>query len=214
MINIMIVDDQSIVLQGLKMILNTFEDINVVATAENGLEACQSMSIYKPDVILMDIKMPIMNGVEAVEKIKSEHEDVKIIILTTFNDDEYIYEGIKNGANGYLLKDTSPAEIAEGIRTVHDGGSLIEPHVATKLLSKFSEMASGTVMNGSRVELNLTNRERDIVHLVGEGLNNQEIGEALFISTGTVKNNITRILDKLELRDRTQLAILAVKNNI
>lgn len=214
MIKVMIVDDQKIVLEGLKIVINSFEGIDVIATADNGKDAVDNMKIYQPDLILMDIQMPIMNGVEAIKKIKASYEDAKIIILTTFSDEEYIYQGIQNGANGYMLKDTSPEEIVKGIQSVMDGGSLIEPHVATKLLNRFNEMASNTYSHQSKEDLELTEREMEIVHLIGEGYNNQEVSEELFISVGTVKNNITRILDKLNVRDRTQLAIFAVKHNL
>lgn len=210
----MIVDDQRMVLEGLKVVINSFDGIEVITTASNGKEAYENMKIYTPDVILMDIQMPILNGVEAIKKIKAEYKVVKIIILTTFSDEEYIYEGIQNGANGYMLKDTSPEKIADGIRSVYEGGSLIEPQIATKLLNRFNEMASSNYIEGTGQDINLTVRELEIVHLIGEGYNNKEISDDLFISVGTVKNNITRILDKLELRDRTQLAIFAVKHNL
>lgn len=214
MIKVMIVDDQKIVLEGLRVVVNAFDEIDVIATALNGQEAYENMKIYTPDIILMDIQMPILNGVDAIKKIKAEYKDVKIVILTTFSDDEYIYEGIQNGANGYMLKDTSPEKIVEGIRSVYEGGSLIEPHIATKLLNRFNEMASSNYVQNTEEHVDLTTRELEIVHLIGEGYNNKEISDELFISVGTVKNNITRILDKLQVRDRTQLAIYAVKHNL
>lgn len=159
--------------------------------------------------------MPGINGAEATKLIKKDFPETKVIILTTFNDDEYIYEALKNGASGYILKDATPQEIANALRTVYNGGALIQPEVAVKVLNKFSEMAKDKQPKNidSRVEL-LTSREKEICRLVGEGKNNKEISKELYLSEGTVKNHITKILYKLELRDRTQLAIFAIKNDL
>ncbi len=217
MINVLLVDDQEILTAGLKMILGKEEDINICGVADNGKRAYELCKWDKSpiDIVLMDIKMPEMDGSKAAKLIKQDFPNIKIIMLTTFNDDEYIYEALKNGASGYLLKDASPQEIAKAVRTVYRGGALIQPEIATKVINKFSEMAKETKARelDERVEL-LTNRERDISHLVGEGKNNKELAEELFLSEGTIKNHITKILNKLELRDRTQLAIFAVKNDL
>lgn len=218
MIKVMLVDDQDILLEGLKLILGREEDIEITGTANNGKKALEICRWNCPDVILMDIKMPDMNGVEATAIIKKDFPKVKIIVLTTFNDDEYIYDALKNGASGYMLKDTSPAEIAKAIRTVYNGGALIQSEVAVKVIDKFSELARGKIENtenrkDSRVEL-LTDREIDICRLVAEGKNNKEIACELFLSQGTVKNHITRVLIKLDLRDRTQLAVFTIKNDL
>lgn len=213
MIKIMLVDDQELIIQGLSMILSNEDDIEVVATASNGMEAinlCESTPI---DIVLMDIRMPIMDGVEATLKIKEKHEGIKIIVLTTFNDDAYIFGSLKNGASGYLLKDATPEEIIEAVKVVYSGGTLINPEVATKVVKRLTDQEYEPYDEDERIQ-QLTEREKDICHLLGEGLNNKEIGEALFISEGTVKNNITRILDKLEFRDRTQLALFALKNRL
>lgn len=215
MINVLLVDDQEILTEGLKMILGKEADINICGTANNGKKAYELCKCNAPDIVLMDIKMPEIDGARATKLIKQDFPDVNVIVLTTFNDDEYIYEALKNGASGYILKDATPKEIADAIRAVHNGGALIQPEVAAKVLNKFSEMAKGEQYNNidSRVEL-LTNRESDICRLVGEGKNNIEIANELYLSKGTVKNHITKILNKLELRDRTQLAIFAVKNDL
>lgn len=215
MINVLLVDDQEILTEGLKMILGKEDDINICGTANNGKKAYELCKWNAPDIVLMDIKMPEIDGARATKLIKQDFPDINIIVLTTFNDDEYIYEALKNGASGYILKDATPEEIANAIRAVHDGGALIQPEVAAKVLNKFSEMAKSGQYNNidSRVEL-LTNRESDICRLVGEGKNNIEIANELYLSKGTVKNHITKILNKLELRDRTQLAIFAVKNDL
>lgn len=226
MIKILIIDDQEIITKGLQMVLSTEHDIDVLATGSNGSEAVSLVKKYLPDVVLMDIQMPLLNGVEAIRLIKKDYPSVSIIILTTFNDEQYIYDGIRNGASGYLLKDTPPKDIANAVRTVYGGGAIVQPNIASKLLRKFSEMsADGGVSEPERSSdtsaksvdssiKELTERELDIVKLVGEGKNNNEISEILFISEGTVKNNLTRILNKLSLRDRTQLAIFALKNNL
>ncbi|SHH75092.1 two component transcriptional regulator, LuxR family [Caloranaerobacter azorensis DSM 13643] len=215
MIKVLLVDDQRILTEGLKMILGREKDIRICGVANSGKEAYELCKWNRPDIVLMDIKMPKMNGAEATKLIKRDFPETKVIILTTFNDDEYIYEALKNGASGYILKDATPDEIAEAIRTVYNGGALIQPEVAVKVLNKFSEMAKSKEVRNidSRVEL-LTSREKEICRLVGEGKNNKEISKELYLSEGTVKNHITKILNKLELRDRTQLAIFAIKNNL
>ncbi|WP_432407601.1 response regulator transcription factor [Wukongibacter sp. M2B1] len=215
MIDVLLVDDQEILTEGLRMILGKKEGINICGVANNGKKAYELCKWNKPHIVLMDIKMPEMDGAKATKLIKQDFPDTKVIVLTTFNDDEYIYEALKNGASGYLLKDATPEEIARAIRTVYEGGALIQPEVATKVISKFSEMAKGSnyVNIDKRVEI-LTNREKDICRLVGEGRNNKELAKELYLSEGTIKNHITKILNKLELRDRTQLAIFAVKNDL
>ncbi|MTI67268.1 MAG: response regulator transcription factor [Firmicutes bacterium] len=213
MIKILIADDQDILKQGLSMILENMEDIKVCGLASNGNEAYKLCKKKKPDVVLMDIKMPDLNGVEATKIIKEDFENIKIIVLTTFNDDEYIYEALKNGASGYLLKDASPEKIADAIRTVYNGGALIQSDVAVKVIDRFSKLACESKEKDKRIKT-LTKRELDICRLLAQGKNNKEIAQALFISKGTVKNHLTKILTKLELRDRTQLAIFSVKNDI
>ncbi len=207
MIKVLLVDDQDILVEGLKLILGKEEDIQISGTANNGRN--------RPDVVLMDIKMPEVNGVEATGMIKTDFPSVKVIVLTTFNDDEYIYDALKNGASGYLLKDATPAEIAGAVRTVYNGGALIQSSIAVKVLDKFSELAKGNLERHSdpRVEL-LTEREIEVCRLIAEGKNNKEIADELYLSEGTVKNHITKVLIKLDLRDRTQLAVFTIKNDL
>lgn len=209
---VIIVDDQVLMRQGLTMMLSRAEDIEVVAQGSDGLEAVELCDRHRPDVLLMDIRMPRMNGVEATKVIKEKHPEIQVLILTTFNEDNFIFGSLKNGASGYLLKDATPEEILTGIRTVHSGGSLMNPNVAAKVVQKLNRETMPNAVD-ERVET-LTEREKDICHHLAQGLNNREIGEVLFISEGTVKNNITKILDKLTLRDRTQLALFAVKNGL
>lgn len=215
MIKVLLVDDQDILVEGLKLILGKEEDIHICGTADNGRKAYEACKRNRPDVVLMDIKMPDMNGVEATGMIKRDFPDIKVIVLTTFNDDEYIYDALKNGASGYLLKDASPAEIAGALRTVYNGGALIQSEIAVKVLDKFSELARGNRQKDkdSKAEL-LTEREKDICRLIAEGKNNREIADELYLSEGTVKNHITRVLIKLDLRDRTQLAVFTIKNDL
>lgn len=215
MIKILLVDDQDILVEGLKLILGKEEDLVICGSANNGRSAYEACKWNTPDVVLMDIKMPGGNGVDATAMIKKDFPQIKILVLTTFNDDEYIYEALKHGASGYLLKDTSPTEIADAIRTVYNGGALIQSEVAVKVLDQFSELAKGKKEKQSdpRAE-QLTEREIDICRLIAEGNNNHEIANELYLSEGTVKNHITRILIKLELRDRTQLAVFTIKNDL
>ena len=213
MINILIVDDQLIVRQGLKMIIGNMKDMNVIGEANNGIEAYEKCKWLQPDVILMDIKMPSVNGVEATKRIKQDFPRIKIIILTTFNDDEYIFEALKNGASGYLLKDAEPDKIEEAIIEVYKGGALIQPNIAQKVVTRIQEWDKQKKKTDPKLKL-LTERELEILRLIGEGKNNEEIAAQLFISKGTVKNHISSILIKLDLRDRTQLAITALKNDL
>jgi len=212
MIKVLLVDDQKIIVQGMEMILKTNPNIKVVGKAFNGEEAVEICKKEEVDVVIMDIRMPIMNGVEATKKIKEYNKKIKIIVLTTFNDDEFIFSSLKNGASGYLLKDATTEDIIKGVEEVHKGGTLINPEVATKVVNRLNSKGSFLTID-EKVRL-LTEREKDICHCLSEGMNNSEIAKCLYISEGTVKNNITRILDKLELRDRTQLALFSVKNNI
>lgn len=215
MIKLLIADDQDILVEGLKLILGMEKDIEICGTASNGKKALEICRINQPNVVLMDIQMPELSGVEATALIKKEFPDIKIIVLTTFNDDQYIYDALKNGASGYMLKDTSPLEIARAVRTVYNGGALIQSEVAVKVIDKFSQMARGTVNKtiDSRAGL-LTERETEICRLIAEGKSNKEIAGQLFLSQGTVKNHITRVLVKLDLRDRTQLAVYTIKNDL
>jgi len=213
MIRIAIIDDQPIMIQGLSMILSSHADIIIVGTGVNGKEALDLLSTTTVDVFLMDIRMPVMDGVDATKQIKDISPDTKILILTTFNDDAYIFDTLRSGASGYLLKDAAPDQIIQGIYTVYNGGTLINPDSATKVVERLKDEAYLKEEKDDRID-ELTNRELDICHYLAEGKNNKEISDILFISEGTVKNNMTRILDKLDLRDRTQLALFAVNNNL
>lgn len=208
MIKILIVDDQKIIREGLSMMLGLDSTISIVGEATNGKQAIELLDSEQVDLILMDIRMPIMDGVEATRIIKDKHPNIKILILTTFKEDEYIFQGLKNGADGYLLKDISSEELISGIKTVHGGNMLLQPDVARKMIDSIREKENISNDINNHIYTELTKREYEIAMLVGKGKSNKEISNTLFITEGTVKNHITKILDKLDLRDRTQLAVL------
>jgi DNA-binding NarL/FixJ family response regulator len=214
-IKILIADDQSIIRDGLKLILDMEEDLEVVGVASNGQEALKLTEELEPDVILMDIRMPILDGVMATKKICEIYPKTRIIILTTFSDDEYIFEALKAGAKGYLLKDVPSNELADSIRMVMKGGMLIHPDIAVKVVRGLSNpVKEQEVSSNYKQPDELTNREIEIVRLIGRGKTNKEIAAELFLSEGTVKNHITNVLSKLYLRDRTQLALYVAQHRL
>lgn len=216
MIKVMIVDDQELIRQSLELMLNNKNNISVIATAENGREAIGLTRSLKPDVILMDIRMPGIDGIECIRIIKENYSEIKIIVLTTFDDDEYVFESLKYGANGFLLKGISLGELVKAIATVHQGGASLEPAIASKVFALFSQMAKSDYsqrIEDSELE-SLNNNELRIIQLIGQGLSNKEITQRLVFSEGTVRNYISSILRKLDLRDRTQIAIFAIKSGI
>ena len=213
MINVILIDDQQIIREGLKMLLSLDDDINIVAEGTDGSEALELIEKYNPDVLLMDIRMPLMNGVEATKLVKEKYPDTKILILTTFNDNDYIFDSLKNGANGYLLKDAGSDEIIDAIKNVYKGNLLIHANIASKLTQVLNNNNNNEVSKKEiSIDLNiLTPREKEVANLEAKGFNNKENCSTLFLSEGTVKNYVTRILDKLELKSRTELAILILK---
>ena len=190
-IKLLIVDDEKLIREGLKIMLSIFEDIDVVGTAENGYKALEFCQNNEVDIVLMDIRMKECDGVMGTRLIKEQFTKIKVLILTTFKDKEYIQDALKYGAFGYMLKDSSHDVIYEGIKTAYKGNMVVHPEVAT-----------------------LLDKEIKIIELIANGLTNKEIAQEIFLSEGTVKNYITNILSKLELRDRTQIAIFAFKNGI
>lgn len=211
MIRVLIVDDQSLIREGLSMMLGLYSNISIVEEVNNGKQAIDILEKVEVDLILMDIRMPIMDGVEATKIIKNKYPNIKVLILTTFNEDEYIFEGLKNGADGYLLKDISSEELVKAIETVYEGNILLQPEVAKKMIGSIGKNNNQSINEKEDIFKELTKKEYEIALLIGEGKSNKEISSILFITEGTVKNHITKILDKLDLRDRTQLAIL-IKN--
>lgn len=213
MIKVLIADDQELIRESLKIVLNTHEDLQVIDTVEDGFGVLDSLKRNIPDVILMDIRMPRMDGVYCTKMVKEAYPDVKIIILTTFDDDDFVFSALKFGASGYLLKGVSMDGLYQAILTVVSGGAMINPDIATKVFRLFSKMANTNYainVNDDNVR-ELNKPEWKVIQQVGFGLSNKEIAQKLFLSEGTVRNYLSSILSKLELRDRTQLAIWAVQ---
>ncbi|MBE9250385.1 response regulator transcription factor [Dolichospermum sp. LEGE 00240] len=209
MITILIVDDQSLIRQGLRALLELESDIKIVGEAENGQIAIDLVKELQPNVILMDIRMPIIDGVAATKEINHQFPHSKILILTTFDDDEYVKAALQNGAMGYLLKDTPSEELAVAIRAVNKGYSQLGPGIVKKLITQFPAIPPQPVLAVPPNLVELTPREKEVLRLIAIGENNREIAKKLYISEGTVKNHATNILNRLNLRDRTQAAILA-----
>lgn len=204
---VLIVDDDALIRDSLKMLLELEEDFEVLGLASNGQEALDFCRRDLPDLVLMDIRMPVMDGVMGTKRIKALYPQVQVVILTTFRDDEYIKEALKNGAAGYILKSQPADSIIDSLRAVAKGNIVLERDVATSLSSMLREDRKK-----GREGLNLTERELEIMSAVGRGLSNREIAQDLFLSEGTVRNYVTSLLEKLNLRDRTQLALFYVRN--
>lgn len=209
-IRIAIIDDEKLIREGLKIILSTYDDLEIVALGENGHEALELCKEYSIDLVLMDIRMPLCDGVKGTKLIKDNYPDTKVLILTTFKDIEYIQEAMANGASGYLLKDSSYDLIYEGIKAANSGNIVIHPDIANNIFN-YTEIECDPIE--IKKEYNLTHRECNIINLIANGLSNKEISNKLFLSEGTIKNNVSTILSKLELRDRTQIVVFAFKNN-
>ncbi|CAN1209193.1 response regulator transcription factor [Tumidithrix helvetica PCC 7403] len=222
MIRVLLVDDQGLIRQGLRALLELEPDLEIVADAENGevaLNLLESLNATKslPDVVLMDIRMPIMDGVAATQIINQKFPSVKVLVLTTFDDRDYVTEALAVGAVGYLLKDTPSEELANAIRTIQKGYTQFAPGILQKALPK-ANSSLATPTSNSKLNANeqlpsgfhdLTTREREVLRLIATGASNREIAQSLYISEGTVKNHVTNVLSRLNLRDRTQAAIFA-----
>lgn len=215
MIKVMIADDQELIRESLKIVLSTHVDIDVVDTASDGFEVLKCLEKYVVDVILMDIRMPGMDGVMATKEVKAKYPNTKIIILTTF-DDDFVFSALRYGASGYLLKGVSMDELYKAIVTVNTGGAMINPDIATKVFSMFSKMQQNnyTIKVDEKDVETLSKPEWKVIQHVRYGLSNKEIAQKLFLSEGTVRNYLSSILSKLNLRDRTQLAIWAVESGL
>lgn len=213
MIKILIADDQELIRQSLQIILGAEPGLEVTDSVENGKEVIRSIRKEKPDVILMDIRMPEMDGVVCTQIIKENYPDIKIIVLTTFDDDEYVFNALKYGASGYLLKGIQTKELVDAIRKVYQGTSMINEDITSKVVSMFSRMAQTNlaIQVDEQQTAELKNTEWQIISLVGRGMSNKEIAGKLKLSEGTIRNSLSLILSKLDLRDRTQLAIWAVQ---
>jgi DNA-binding NarL/FixJ family response regulator len=208
-IRICLVDDQRLMRDGLRTLLELEDDLKVIGEAEDGLSGVQVVEQLRPDVVLMDIRMPGIDGVEATRRIRSRWPEARVVILTTFDDDATIFEGLRAGALGYLLKDVSGEELAEAVRKVAQGGALIEPSVARKVLAEFSRLSPAEATSPARLPEPLSAREQEILAGLARGLTNKEIALRLNLTEGTVKNYVTTILQKLGVQDRTQAALRA-----
>jgi DNA-binding NarL/FixJ family response regulator len=208
---VIICDDQAIVRDGLEMLLKLEPDIDVVGTADDGAAAVEIVGKEKPDLVLMDLKMPIMNGVEATRQIRTKYPEVKVLVLTTYDGDEWVFDAIKAGASGYLLKDTPRDEVVKAIRGTATGKVYVDPSVAGKVLGQVS---SRQTQPATLITSKLTDREIEVLHLIAKGLSNADIADRLFLSEGTVRNHVSAILAKLGVPDRTQAAVIAIQHGL
>ncbi|HLO01813.1 MAG TPA: response regulator transcription factor [Symbiobacteriaceae bacterium] len=221
-IRVVLVDDTRMFRDGLRLVIDMEEGMSVVGVASNGAEGVEAVGREQPDVVLMDIRMPELDGVEATRRIKAKWPQTHVIILTTYSDDEFIFEALKAGAVGYMVKDLPASELVQAIRTVQQGGALIPPAIAARLVAEFTRLAaSGAPLTPppaaeparSRVA-DLTQRETEILGLVARGLSNKEIADSLYLSEGTVKNYVSAIFAKLHARDRAQAIALAHRQGL
>ena len=208
MIQVMICDDQEVVCQGLNAILSTADNLQVSGIANNGQEALELLEKKSADVVLMDLKMPVMNGIHATREIKEKYPQVRVLILTTYDADAWLFDAIRNGADGYLLKDTSREMLIQAIEEIAEGKTPVDSKVAGRL---FSQLSTHALPGDSTIGKNLVEREREILKLIAQGMTNAEIAHSLFLSEGTVRNYVSAILEKLGVEDRTQAAVLALR---
>jgi DNA-binding NarL/FixJ family response regulator len=214
MIKVLLCDDQALVRTGFRMILEARDDLEVVGEAEDGRQAVECGRRLRPDVVLMDVRMPHLDGVEATHRLVAEGSPARVIILTTYDLDEYVYEAIRVGASGFLLKDVQPAQLVEAIRVVAAGDALLAPSITRRLLDRFADIlppADGKLLSALS---DLTEREREVLKLLAGGLSNAELAERLFLSEATVKSHVSNLLRKLGLRDRVQAVILAYETRL
>jgi NarL family two-component system response regulator LiaR len=208
---VIICDDQAIIRDGLAMLLKLEPDIEVVGVAANGAAAIDMVEDKKPDIILMDLKMPIMNGVEATRQIRARYPEVKVLVLTTYADDEWVFDAIQAGASGYLLKDTPREELIKAVRGTASGKTYVDPSIAGKVLEQVS---SHQTQPATLITSKLTDREIKVLRLISKGFSNADIAEQLFLSDGTVRNHVSAILSKLGVTDRTQAAVIAIQHGL
>ena len=208
-VRVLLCDDQALVRSGFRMVLEARADMEVVGEAENGARAVELAAHSRPDVVLMDVRMPVMDGVEATRRLAQTGTSARIVILTTFDSDEYVYEALRAGASGFLLKDVQPAQLVDAIRVVARGEALLAPTVTRRLLDRFAHTLPDTTRAAPDALAELTERELEVLTLLASGLSNAELAEGLFLSETTVKTHVSSILRKLNLRDRVQAVVLA-----
>jgi DNA-binding NarL/FixJ family response regulator len=213
-IRVMLVDDQQLVRTGFRMILAVEEGIEVVGEAANGQEAVDSVARLRPDVVVMDIRMPVMDGVEATRRLTGSDSAPRVLVLTTFDTDEHVVEALRAGASGFLLKDVTPPDFVTAIRVVASGEALIAPSVTRRLLERFVQASPSADARRDQLVSQLTEREREVLQLVAQGLSNREVSERLVLAEPTVKTHVSHLLLKLDLRDRAQLVVLAYESGM
>jgi DNA-binding NarL/FixJ family response regulator len=211
-IRVLVCDDQRIVCEGLEAILNSDPDIEVVGIAYDGTEALEKMAEIAPDVVLMDLKMPGMNGIQATRRINEAYPEAKVLVLTTYGADEWVFDAIRSGAAGYLLKGTPRATLISAVKGTAEGDTYVDPAVAGKLFSQIAQQS--TPLPDTTIADSLSQRELEVLRLLARGLGNAEIAQRLFLSEGTVRNYVSAILAKLEVSDRTQAAVLALRHGL
>lgn len=209
MIRVLLADDQALFREALRTLISLQPDLEVVGEAANGKEALSMAATLRPHVVLMDLQMPIVNGVAATRQLQAEQSDCRVIALTTFDEDEYVFECLRAGAVGYLLKDAPSETLFAAIRAAARGESFLQPSVTTRVLAEFTRLSEQPSASAASLVEPLSDRERDILRLIAKGSSNREIADELFITEGTVKNHVTNILGKLQVRDRTQAALKA-----
>lgn len=208
---ILICDDQAVIRDGLELLLKLEKDFQVVGCAQDGAEAIELAARHQPDLVLMDLKMPGMNGIEATREIRRRFPHIKVLVLTTYDDDEWVFDAIRAGADGYLLKDTPRQKLIEAVRGTVEGKAFVDPAVAGKLIQ---QAAGQQPQPASLLTQKLTERELDVLRLLAKGMTNAEIAAALYLSEGTVRNHVSAILEKLGVYDRTQAAVIAIQHGI
>jgi DNA-binding NarL/FixJ family response regulator len=211
-LRILVVDDQELIRSGFSLLLDGYADLEVVGTASDGAEAVRAAAELRPDVVLMDVRMPVLDGIQATQRIVADRPETKVLVLTTFDLDEHVYDALRAGASGFLLKDVPAAELAQGIRTVARGDLLLAPAVTRRLVEKV-DIRSRPHPAAAQLA-HLTDKEREVLSLVAKGLSNAEIGERMYISEATVKTHVGHCLQKLDQRDRVQLVVLAYEAGI
>jgi DNA-binding NarL/FixJ family response regulator len=213
-IRVLIVDDQALVRAGFKMILDAEPEIDVVGEAPDGLAGLEAARTLQPDVVLMDIRMPELDGLEATRRLTSSGDGPRVLILTTFDLDEYVYEALRSGASGFLLKDTPPEQLVQAIHVVAEGEALIAPSITKRLIEEFVRTGGATRTEPPPGVADLTSRELEVLRLIARGLSNAEIAKELFVSETTVKTHVARVLMKLHIRDRVQAVVLAYESGL